>query len=128
FYDYDRHSRPTHVALFFPRFDWLPIDVRRLFFAFVPSPPAFVLPTLDELPAAVPQTWTKWKAGRAVEESEAVPLRVRETAREAEHDLRALLRLVEAGRVRVSDKKRLPTAASVKAVAAVLHGGDFYTA
>jgi hypothetical protein len=127
FYDYERHTRPTHLALFFPRYDWLPTDVRKLLFAFVPSPPAFTLPTLAELPATVRQTWMTCKGNSPVEESADVPPRVRAMAREAEHDLRAVLRLVEAGRVRVSDKKRQPTAASQKAVAEVLTGGDFYT-
>jgi hypothetical protein len=123
FHDYDRHTRPTHLALFFPKYDWLPGDLQQLLLTFVPSPPAFVLPTITELQATIQQTW---KDNRPVEESADVPLRVRATAREAEHDLRAVLRLVEAGRVRVSDKKRQPTAASQKVVAEVLAGGDFY--
>lgn len=126
-YGYDRHSQPTHLALFFPRYDWLPTDLRQLLLAFVPSPPVFTLPTVAELPATIQQTWTTWKGNRPVEESADVPLRVRATAREAEHDLRAVLRLIEAGRVRVSDKKRQPTAASQKAIAEVLAGGDFYS-
>ena len=36
--------------------------------------------------------------------------------------------MIEAGKVRVSDKKRLPTAASQKAITEVLQGSDFYTA
>ncbi len=127
FYDYEQHKRPTPLALFFPRQDGLPTDLRKLLLAFVPSPPDFVLPTVTELPATVSQTSTIWKGNRPVEESAEVPLRVRETAREAEQDLRAVLRLVEAGRVRVSDKKRKPTAASQKAIDEVLLGGDFYT-
>ncbi len=127
-YGYRRRTRPTPLLLFFPRYDWLPTDLRQLLLAFVPSPPAFTLPTVAEPPATVRQTWTTWRRNREVEESADVPLRVRETAREAEQDLRAVLRLIEAGRVRVSDKKRQPTAASQKAVAEVLAGGDFYTA
>jgi hypothetical protein len=93
----DRRSRPTRLALFFPHFDWLPTDLRKMLLNFVPSPPPFTLPTLAEPPATVRQTWTVWKKHQQVEESEDVPLRVRETAREAEHDLRAVLRLTEAG-------------------------------
>jgi hypothetical protein len=126
--DYDRHRRPTRLALFFPAYDWLPTDVRKLLHAFVPAPPAFVLPTVAEPPATVRQTWTTWKHNKPVEETVDVPVRVRATASMAELELRAVLRLVEAGRVRVSDKKRLPTAASQKAVSEVLPEGDFYTA
>src|SRR5262249_45461580 len=114
--------------LFFPQCDWLPTDLRKLLLAFMPSPPSFGLPTVAEPPPTVHQTWTTWTRNRPVEESADVPLRVRATAREAEHDLRAVLRLVEAGRMRVSDKKRQPTAASQKIVGEVLAGGDFYTA
>jgi hypothetical protein len=127
FHDYERHKRPTPLALFFPRYDGLPTDLRKLLLSFVPRPPAFTLPTSVELPATIRQTWMTWKGNRPVEESADVPLRVRETAREAEQDLRAVLRLVEAGRVRVSDKKRQPTATSQKAIAETLPSGDFYT-
>ena len=123
----DPRSRPTRLALFFPQFDWLPTDLRTMLLHFVPVPPPFTLPTLAEPPTTVRQTWKVWKNHRQVEESEEVPLRLRETAREAEQDLRAVLRLTETGRVRVSDKKRQPTAASLKAIADVLPGGDFYT-
>jgi hypothetical protein len=128
FSDYSSYERPTTLRLFFPHSEQLPTDLRDLLLAFVPRPPEFTLPTLAEPPAAVPQTWTEWKNNRPVEKSEEVPLRLRDMAREALHDVRAVLRLVETGRVRVSDKKRQPTAASVQAVAAVLQGGDFYAA
>jgi hypothetical protein len=125
-YDYDRHKRPTQLALFFPANDLLPSDLRKILLDFVPPPSAFVLPTVAELPAAIDPTWENGKGNCTVEKNADIPLHVRETAREAEHDVRAVLRLIEAGRVRVSDKKRLPTAASQKAVAEVLQGGDFY--
>ncbi len=41
--------------------------------------------------------------------------------------MKAVLRLIDVGTVRVTDKKRQPTAAAMKAVTAVLQGGDFYT-
>ena len=51
---------------------------------------------------------------------------LRETARHAADDLRAVLRLCDAGRLRCSEKTRRPSAASVVAVAEALSGGDFY--
>jgi hypothetical protein len=128
FYGYDRHDRPNLLALFFAEHNWLPTDVRQLLLAFVPAPAAFALTTVSEPPATVPQVRHTWDGKRSVEEKVDVPLRLPQTAREAEHDLRAVLRLIEAGRVRVSDKKRQPTQASRKAIAEVLEGGDFYTA
>ncbi len=126
-YSADR-TRPTLLRLFFPRFDWMPTDVRQLLLSFVPAPPAFKLPTVSSLPETVTQTWKAWKDNRPVEESEEVPLRVRETARDAEQDLRTVLRLIEAGRFRVSDKKQQPTVSSRQALAPLLSGGDFYPA
>ena len=50
----------------------------------------------------------------------------RDTERVAAGELMAVLRLVEAGKVAVSDTTRLPTAATLKTVATVLDGGDYY--
>jgi hypothetical protein len=119
-------SRPGTLSLFFPQHRSLPTDLRSLLRDFVPPPPAYTLPTVPEPPATVEQTRQTWAGRGYVEETEQVPLRLRETARDAEHDVRAVLRLVEAGGVRVTDKKRQPTAAAQKAVADVLQGGDFY--
>jgi hypothetical protein len=112
--------------LFFPLDHQLPADLRSLLLNFVPSPAKFVLSIQPEPPATLRQTIWIWTGNKSVEESEDVVVRIRDTAREAQHDVKAVLRLVEAGRVRVTDKKRRPTAASMKHVAEVLLGGDFY--
>jgi hypothetical protein len=125
-YGYGRGSHPKPLRLFFPQDTFLPTDLRSLLHDFVPQPRAHELPTSAEAPAAMVRTWEEWRGGHKVEEREEVALRLRETARDALHDVRAVLRLIDAGRLRVSDKKRQPTAAARKAVAAVLQGGDFY--
>jgi hypothetical protein len=51
---------------------------------------------------------------------------VRETAAQAQTNLHAVLQLVAAGRLRCSQTTRRPAAATVTAIAGVLHGGDFY--
>lgn len=53
-------------------------------------------------------------------------MRVRETARAALLDVKTILRLVDAGQVKVGEKTRRPSQAAVKAIAAVLTDGDFY--
>ena len=125
YYSY-RRATPKPLSLFFPKNDVLPTDLRAMLLEFVPEPRPVALPTLDALPATFRLTWEEWDG--KVKEGEDVPLRVRETAREALHDVKAVLRLVEAARVRVSDKKRQPTAVARQEVAAVLLNGDFYTA
>ncbi|MDX3385429.1 helicase-associated domain-containing protein [Streptomyces niveiscabiei] len=51
---------------------------------------------------------------------------VRATEHEAQADLKAVLQLCAAGRLRCSEKTLRPSAATVKAVAEALSGGDFY--
>ncbi len=58
-----------------------------------------------------------------------VPLKPRLLSMEAvvQQELTTMLRLVESGKVSVSDKTGQATAASIKAIDALLVGGDFYT-
>ena len=44
----------------------------------------------------------------------------------AQKDLLSVLRLIQSGKVSVNDKISLPTGATVKAIATILLGGDFY--
>ena len=118
-----RRGAPTPLVLFFPDSESLPSDVRAVLLRFVPPPEPFVIRTLAEPPSAHTLVRPSW-AGKRL--AEAVAVRVRETAREAEADLPAVLRLIDAGKVRVTDRKRVPTGASRDAVAGVLAGGDFY--
>lgn len=125
-YESERQKRPTLLKLFFLGRNYLPIDLRRVLLTFVPEPRPFQLTAFTEVPPTFRPTWENWDG--KPETGEEVPLCVRETTREALHDVKAVLRLIETGRVRVSDKKQRPTAASLKAIAPVLQGGDFYTA
>lgn len=120
----DRRGAPTPLVLFFPDHEFLPTDVRAILLGFVPPPDPFTIRTFAEPPPEHALVRPSW-AAKGPEETAAV--RVRETAREAEADLPAVLRLIDAGKVRVTDKRRVPTAASRTAVAGVLTGGDFYT-
>jgi hypothetical protein len=118
-----RRSAPTPVVLFFPGYEFLPTDVRAILLGLVPPPDPFRIRTDTEPPAEYTLPHRQWSE----RPTETVPVRVRETAREAEADLPAVLRLVDAGKVRVTDKRHVPTEASRKAVAGVLTGGEFYT-
>lgn len=120
----DRRRAPTPLVLFFPDYEFLPTDVRAILLRFVPQPDPFTICTYPEPPTEHALVRPKWAKERR---DETVSVRVRETAREAETDLPAVLRLIDAGKVRVTDKKRVPTEASRQVVAGVLTGGDFYT-
>ena len=87
----------------------VPLELGNRLRAFVPPPPAAEVPASDELP-------------------EGVPLTRRDMERPGQHDLLAVLRLVEAGRVAVSASTRRPGAAACRLVAEALADGDFYDA
>lgn len=125
---YDRAAKPSPLRLFLYGSGILPDDLRERIETFVPEPPSASLETVAELPAALEREVARfdYETRRTERWTETVPLAVRETERPAQHDLEAVLRLVEAGKVSVSDKTRRPSAAAIRAVAAVLDGGDFY--
>lgn len=87
----------------------VPLELAQRLRSFVPPPPPAEVPAAEELP-------------------EAAPLTRRDMERPAQHDLLAVLRLVEAGRVAVSASTRRPGAAAKERVAAVLADGDFFDA
>ncbi|MDX6326333.1 MAG: hypothetical protein QOK15_2687, partial [Nocardioidaceae bacterium] len=122
--DFGTAKGPTPLRLFLPR-DWqLPAELHEILRTFVPRPRAVGLAASDDLPEAVPLKPPAWV--RRGESRVEVPLRQRATAPVAEREVRAVLRLIEAGKVRVSDKTRRPIGETVDAVRAVLVGGDFY--
>jgi hypothetical protein len=125
---YPHDARPKELRLFFPQYHMLPTDLQAMLRAFVPEPPPLTANTREDLPARVRRPHVHLGPYHAKPDPEEVELRVRATARAAQLDVRAVLRLVDAGDVRVSDKTRRPTQAALSAVAAVLTDGDFYGA
>jgi hypothetical protein len=127
--DYPRRSAgPTALRLFFFGGLTMPDDLRERLRAFVPSPATTTLAALDDLPAAIEHCSTRYDqiTRSRQQQVEHVPLAVRETERAAIQDLETVLRLVEAGKLSVSDKTRRPTAATMRLIADALAGGDFY--
>jgi hypothetical protein len=120
-------QQPTRLRLFFPRDLVLPTDLRATLLTFVPKPSPLSVAGEDVLPARVHPPHADLGDYFGKPDQEEVELRVRETARAALLDVKAVLRLVDAGEVKVGEKTRRPSQASLKAVAAVLSEGDFYT-
>ena len=85
----------------------VPLELAGRLRDFVPPPPEVEVPAAEELPAGVPLTR-------------------RDMERPAQHDLLAVLRLVEAGRIAVSTSTRRPGAAASQRIAEVLAGGDYF--
>jgi hypothetical protein len=126
---WSRDQRPTALRFFFYAIERgggvMPDDLKERLEAFVPAPPAATVKSLEELPATYDRPFERWNARMKKQEhgTEPVPLTVRETERSAQRELLSVLRLVDAGKVAVSDTTRRASAATIEAITAVLEGG-----
>ena len=106
----------------------MPEDLRARLRAFVPKPAAITLKTMESLPETFALERHTWEPGARTSKQiiEELPLERRDMESAALHDLPAVLHLVDAGKIAVSDKTQLPGTAAVKAISALLLAGDFY--
>ncbi len=107
-------DKPTRIRLFF-YYDQdgayaLPLDLVERLKTFVPQPERDQVRVLETIPESIGEE----------------PVSVRATESEALADLPFILRLTEQGKLRVSDKTRLPGAATLKLLAAQCVNGDYY--
>jgi hypothetical protein len=128
--------------------DVVPEDLKQRLIKFVPEPSAPLLKAMEELPEHFEliekeYEWQKGDEGITVVMGKAayqmprqkpkvktvthqIPLYRRDTEREALTDLLSVLRLIDKGRLAVSDKTFQPSVATMKEIAGLLNGGDFY--
>jgi Helicase conserved C-terminal domain len=127
--DFGSGRNTTALRLFFPGWTTLPKDLQQTLQTFVPQPQSATVRVTDELPESIEQRFFRYDLATNTSErgTAQVPIQVRETERAAQHDLMAVLRLIDAGKVSVSATTRRPGQAALKTIAAVLQGGDFYT-
>ncbi|MDX2255520.1 MAG: hypothetical protein NW214_08405 [Pseudanabaenaceae cyanobacterium bins.39] len=121
----DRYSyayQPSLLSLFFYQ-GVMPSDLKQNLKAFVPKPQAT---RLTEVRDTIPDTFLVRQQKYWNAQEYEVPLTVCEMEQVAQKDLLSVLRLIQSGKVSVSDKTSLPSGATVKAIATVLLGGDFY--
>lgn len=118
---------PSPLAFFFYG-GVMPDDLKARLKTFVPKPAAAKVKTLVELPAAYDLPWSRWNSKTRTEEkgTEEVPLAVHQTELTAQRELLSVLRLIDSGKVSVSDKTRRPSAATIKAITNILEGSDYY--
>ena len=115
-YPKDRWSHPG---------TFVPPDFRQRLRQFVPPPPEVTLALVEEPPDSVLRGRPFDEEG---EEDKQVALLRRDMELAAVHDLLAVLRLVDQGRVAVSASTRRPSTASMLRIAEALQGGDFFNA
>ncbi len=125
---YGNNSNPSRLCFFFCRKSLMPADLKERLKAFVPAPGKVKIAVLEHLPPAYDRPFRRWNAELKTREegTEAVSLAVHETERTAQRELLSVLRLVDAGKVAVSDKSRRASASTIAAIAAILDGGDYY--
>ncbi|MCC6133916.1 MAG: hypothetical protein LM550_12010 [Candidatus Contendobacter sp.] len=125
--DHCYNLTPSLLGVFFFN-GVMPDDLRRRFKSFAPKPEPVRLSPLSELPAEWVLTDEKLdpKTRATTVVQKPVPITIRLTDRAAIHDLKAILRLIDAGKLAVSDKTSQPGIAAVRTVDALLLGGDFY--
>lgn len=125
---YGYHRSPSALGFFFYGNGVMPADLKARLKVFVPKPAEAKIKTLVELPAAYDLPFSRWNSKTKSEEkgTEAVPLVVRESERPAQRELLSMLRLIDSGKVSVSDKTRRASTATVEAITGILEGGDYY--
>lgn len=125
-YGYNRE--PSVLCLFFYG-AVMPYDLQERLLKFVPKPQTTALNLVgDVLPDIFIIRVEKYNyrtSQKEVSEYE-LPLTICEMERAAPKDFEAVLRLIQSGKVAVGEKTGLPGAATLKAIAAILQGGDFY--
>lgn len=122
---FDYYPTPSLLGLFCHS-GVMPDDLRRRFKSIAPKPEPVQLASQDDLPAEWPLEFAEWNAKTRQREihTRNIPLVERLTDRAATHDLKAVLRLIDAGKLAVSDKTSQPGAAALRAVDGLLLGGD----
>jgi hypothetical protein len=110
-YSYHRQPTPLALLLYYQEgYYGVPGDLGEQLRSFVPAPAPVQLHIVEALPEIIGDS----------------RLVVRTTERDAMVDVTVLLRLVEQGKVHVSDKTSLPGAATLRLLIDSLVDGDFY--
>jgi hypothetical protein len=125
---YGAIRNPSPLCFFFYADRVMPDDLKERLEAFVPEPVPATIESLEQLPAVHERPYQRWNSDTKTKErgTEPIPLTVRETERSAQRELLSVLRLVDAGKVAVSDATRRASSATLDAITAVLDGGDYY--
>jgi hypothetical protein len=107
----------------------LPEDLRLKLQAFVPKPKALTLPSAEQPPQTflVKHRYFDYEKRQSQETVEDVPVVCCLTEQAAQQELLSTLRLIQMGKVSVSDKTLMPSKAALKEIAALLQGGDYYS-
>ncbi len=110
----DRRTSPDPLSMLVFGEGWVPDDLKERLMEFVPEPSEPALATVTELPSHAPGS-----------DDSSAELYCEETATAALHDVRAVLALVDQGKVKVGAKTGHVSLKGAKAILSVLLNGDF---
>jgi hypothetical protein len=101
---------------------------RRVLKTFVPPPPKLKCSPSSscQLFMTGPSSGGTQRRKKQEHGTEPIPIVVRESERSAQRELFSVLRLVDTGKVTVSDKTRKAPSATIEAITTVLDNGDYY--
>ena len=106
----------------------VPVDLAERLRSFVPEPPEVEIESTTELPATIRQAGRGYVRSEQERPFDLVELQRRDGEQSALREMMTLLRLVDTNAVAVSATTRRATSASVRRIANVLEGGDFFDA
>ena len=119
-----------HMGERYGRQAWVPGDLQRLLQGFVPAPKPAELPFATEIPSTVKleSYGYDYASGKVVKvvTNPAAPIERCNMEAAARANLLAVLTLIDEGRISVSASTQRPSAATMRRIAGVLDGGDFY--
>ena len=104
----------------------IPRDFVKQLREFVPEPEEPTVSAVDEVPEFIDRRRIAFVPKGQKPRFDRVLLTRRAMEQPAAYDLFAVLRLVDQGKISVSAKTRRASAVSVRRIAEVLHGGDFF--
>jgi hypothetical protein len=125
---YWSRSASTVLGLFFYSFV-MPEDLKQRLKAFVPAPAPTLLESSESIPTTLIEIETSYDRTTQSKKPHDVeyPLQMRETEQVARRELITILRLVDLGKVAISDKTFYPTGATLNNINQVLEEGDYYS-
>jgi len=125
---YSYGHNPSALCFFFYGNRIMPDDIKVRLKAFVPRPTEDKVQFLEQLPTVYDRPFKRWNAKTKKEErgTEPIPLTVRESERAAQREFFSVLRLVDAGKVAVSNKTWRASSATLDEITTVLDSSDYY--
>jgi len=122
------HRSPSRLDFLFYGIGTMPDDLKARLAGFVPPPIETTVQVFADLPETHGVSFSRWnRITRSIDEgTEGVPLAIHQTESIAQRELLSILRLIDAGKVSVSDKTRRPASTTIAMITNVLERGDYY--